>query len=773
MSDKYINSYGRFIVRWRWLVVLLCFALIGVVGSGVGKLGFNTDYRIFFGPDNPQLATQDNLEATYTKVDMVMIGLKSSKDGVFTRRMLGIVHDITEQAWMFPSVLRVDSLANYQHTEATEDDLVVDDLVRDAAGLSNEDIEKIRQIALTEPSLVNRLVSEDEQTTQIMLTFQPADTQPDTLKKIVTPIREMAARIEKDNPDVEVALSGTVMMSVAMTEAAEADSNTLVPVMFVVIAITLLVFLRSVTGMIISMVVVFFSVIFALGMTGHYGFLLNIASASAPIIIVTIAVADAIHLMATFYGNMRRGMAKHDAVVESLRVNFQPVFITSVTTAIGFLSLNFNDSPPFNHLGNIAALGVFAAWMFANTLLPALAAILPTGPLGKERREQVILENYVEWVIERRNVILVSMIAVSIAAAAFIPRLVYNDNFVTFFSENIEFRRDSDFMVKNLVGPYTMELSVSSGQDGGIAEPDYLRQLEEFTDWLKAQPEVVHVFSIVDVMKRLNMNMHGDDPAWYKLPEERNLAAQYLLLYEMSLPYGLDLNNQIDIGKSATRVTTSLGNVNTTHMIALKQRTDQWFADRQGTDRIITEGGSSPGIIFAYLTRRTFDSMFVGTGVAFFLISFCLVVALRSFRLGLISIVPNVLPAVAGFGIWAIVVGEVGIFASVVTATALGLIVDCTVHFLSKYRRGKVEKGLGTEDAVRYAFAMVGSPLWISSLVLICGFVTLGFSDYLINAKMGLLTALVIAVALVTDFLLLPTILLFVDKKGSKKDVSA
>ncbi|WP_417317278.1 efflux RND transporter permease subunit [Emcibacter sp.] len=773
MSDKYIVSYGRFIVRWRWLVAFLCIAVTGIVGSGVTKLGFNTDYRIFFGPDNPQLATQDNLEANYSKVDLVTIGLKSSEKSVFTRQMLGIVKEVTEQAWLFPSVTRVDSLANYQHTEATEDDLIVDDLVREAADLSDEDLEKIRRIALSEPSLLNRLVSEDGETTQIMVTVQPADTQPDTLKKIVTPIRKMAAQIEKDHPDVEVALSGTVMMSVSMPEAAEADSKTLVPAMFIVIAVTMLVFLRSVSGMIISMVVVFSSVVFALGITGHYGFLLNIASVSSPVIIVTIAVADAIHLLATFYVNMRRGMDKHDAVVESLRINFQPVLITSVTTAIGFLSLNFNDSPPFNHLGNISAIGVFAAWIFSITMLPSLMAIVPTGSLGKTTREHIVMEKYVEWVIGRRNSILAGMVIICIAVAAFIPRLVYNDNFVTFFSENVEFRRDSEFMIDNLVGPYTMELSVSSGQEGGIAEPDYLIQLEEFTGWLKAQPEVVHVFSIVDVMKRLNKNMHGDDPAWYRLPEERNLAAQYLLLYEMSLPYGLDLTNQIDIGKTATRVTASLGPVNTSDMISLTHRTREWFAACQGEGRIMTEGGTSPGIIFAFLTRRTFDSMFIGTGLAFVLISLCLVVALRSFKLGLISIVPNVLPAVAAFGLWAILYGEIGIFASVVTATALGLIVDCTVHFLSKYRRGNLEKGLGAEDSVRYAFAMVGSPLWISSLVLVCGFATLGLSDYLINAKMGLLTALIIAVALVTDFLLLPTILLFVDKKGSKKDADA
>jgi len=375
-----------------------------------------------------------------------------------------------------------------------------------------------------------------------------------------------------------------------------------------------------------------------------------------------------------------------------------------------------------------------------------------------------MMSRYVEWVMHRRQYILIgSLIIVAVSALA-MTRLVYNDKFVEFFSPNLQFRQDSDFLMDNLTGVYTMEFSIPSGEEGGIANPAYLKKLEEFANWLGKQPEVRHVMTFSDVMKRLNRNMHGDDPAYYRLPESRELAAQYLLLYEMSLPYGLDLNNQIDVGKSATRFTAILGNINTGQMKDLKWRSEAWLR-QNAPPEMQPRGATSVNLIFAFLTKRTFDSMFWGTGLAFLLISASLVVALRNLKLGVISLIPNMIPVVVAFGIWAVINGELGMYAASVTATALGLIVDCTVHFMSKYLRGKREKNLGTEDAVRYAFSMVGTALWVSSLVLIVGFSSLMLSDFSMNSKMGALTALIIGVALVMDFLLLPVLLLYLDKK--------
>ena len=487
------------------------------------------------------------------------------------------------------------------------------------------------------------------------------------------------------------------------------------------------------------------------------------ASASAPVIIMTLAIADAVHIFVIIFREMRRGMKRHEAVVESLRVNFQPVFLTSFTTVIGFMSLNFSDAPPFHDLGNMSAIGVIAAWILSITFLPALAAILPIRVKTQLVEKSAVAEKIGEFVIRRRTPLLLGMITLSLGLTALTPTLELDDRFVEYFDESIQFRVDSDYATENLTGVYLIEYSIGAGETGGISEPEYLKKLEGFVTWARAQPDIVHVNAISDVMKRLNKSMHSDDPSYYRMPEQRDLAAQYLLMYEMSLPYGLDLNSQINVDKSATRVTFTTADISSNRLREIAKEGQMWLRDF-GTPTMETVG-SGASVMFANITYRNIREMLLGTFVAFVLISVALLATLRSFRLGFISLLPNLLPVFMTFGVWAILYGRIGMSAAVVTATALGLIVDATVHFLSKYERGRQEKELGTVESVRYAFSTVGTALWVTTAILICGFGILGLSAFKINSEMGTLTAIAIAIALVVDFLMLPPLLMLIDRR--------
>jgi uncharacterized protein len=351
---------------------------------------------------------------------------------------------------------------------------------------------------------------------------------------------------------------------------------------------------------------------------------------------------------------------------------------------------------------------------------------------------------------------------ISLILISFIPRLELDDRFIQWFDKSVPFRVDTDFATANLTGPYVLEFSIESGESGGISEPEYLQRLEAFTAWLRAQPEITHVNSFADVMKRLNKSMHADDPGWYRLPDKRDLAAQYLLLYEMSLPYGLDLNSQIDLDKSASRLTVTLDTLPQKQIIEVIERIEAWLTENMPPAMQAKATGTI--VMFVNLAIRNIISMLSGTALAFVLISLTLVIALRSIRLGLISLIPNFIPALVTFGLWAVFVGEIGIIASMITATSMGLIVDDTVHILSKYRLAKHEHGLGTHDAIRFSFSHVGKALWVTTLIMVAGFLVLAFSSYKLNVDMGVLTATAVSVALATDFLLLPALLMFMDK---------
>ncbi|RTZ59389.1 MAG: RND transporter, partial [Gammaproteobacteria bacterium] len=417
--------------------------------------------------------------------------------------------------------------------------------------------------------------------------------------------------------------------------------------------------------------------------------------------------------------------------------------------------------------GNVVAIGVLAAFILTVTFLPALMSVLPARARKQGDIGSRVMARLGNWVVTHQKRLLWGSLLLAAILVAQVPRNSLNDNFVEYFDSTIKFRQDTDVVDKYLSGLYRINYSLDAKEPGGVSKPAFLASVQRFEEWLKTRPEVKHVNSITDIFRRLNKNMHGDDPAYYRLPESRELAAQYLLLYEMSLPYGLDLNNQINVDKSATRLSVSLPVMSTNKVLAFEETAREWMLKNTPD---IHSYGSSPTIMFAHIGYRNIRSMLTGTSIALVLISMILIFAFRSFKLGLVSLIPNLVPAAVGFGIWGMTVGEVGLALSVVTGMTLGIVVDDTVHFMSKYLRARREQGLSAEDAIRYAFRSVGWALFVTSVVLVAGFLILTLSHFKLNSQMGLLTAVIIAIALIADFFLLPPLLMAVDKDQPKEN---
>jgi uncharacterized protein len=755
-------AFGVWVVRWRWPVLLLSVAFALASGFGAQKLAFNNDYRVFFSDENPELQAFEELQRTYTKIDNVLFAVAPQDGQVFTPQILDALEKLTAEAWQLPFVLRVDSITNYQHTEATEDDLVVADLVEGAANFDSEQLKKVQDIALSEPILRNFLVAADGRTTGVNVTFQMPEKSLDEVPQAMAAARELAVRLEAEYP-VKIYLSGMVALNNAFFEMSMQDMSSLVPLMYLIIIVFSYVLVRSISATIGVVLVLMLSLMTAMGLAGWAGIQLTPPSAAAPTIIMTLAVADSIHVLVSLMAALRRRLSKKEAIVESLRLNLQPIILTSVTTAIGFMSMNFSDSPPFGDLGNITAVGVLAALFYSVTFLPAFLSLMPVkARLGKDSTD-AMLGRFADFVVRRRRPVLLGSLAVAALLLAFVPRNVLNDDFVGYFNEKVVFRQDADYTAEHLTGIYQLQYSLPAKGSNGVSDPQFLIKAAAFTQWLRDQPEVLHVDSITDTFKRLNMNLHGDDPDYYRLPEQRDLAAQYLLLYELSLPYGLDLNNRLNIDKSSTQIVATLDDMNTEQLREMAKRGENWLRQNApGMEAI----GIGPAVMFAYISQRNIKSMLFGTLAAAALISGILVFALKSLRIGAISLVPNLLPAGLAFGIWGIFVAELNMAVSMVSGMTLGIVVDDTVHFLSKYLRARREDGLDAADAVRYAFTSVGRAILVTSFILVAGFMVLAQSNFAMNSWMAMLTAIAIGMALLADFLLLPTLLLRLDRQA-------
>ncbi|GHD40900.1 RND transporter [Thalassobaculum fulvum] len=768
--DRHVTGYAEWLIRWRWAVVAVSLVIALAAAAGGQFLGFSTNYRVFFSPQNPQLQAFESLQRIYVREDNISIVIRPHQGNVFQPGLLRDVRALTEDAWKVPYATRVDSLTNFQNSTAEGDDLAVRDLVPADSPLDAADLVRIREAALAEPLIRDRLIAPDARTLSVNITVTLPLKSETEVPESMAYARRLVDGFRQAHPEVRVALTGSVALNHAFSESAEHDIATLVPLMYGVLLLVMGVLLRSIAGTVATLLVIGLSAASAMGLAGWLGILLTPPSVTAPTIILTLAIADSIHILITMLQNMRRGADKRTALVESLRINFEPVFLTSLTTFIGFLSLNFSDAPPFRDLGNITAIGVAAAWIYSIGFLPALMAILPVRVKQRPIGYAGAMDRLADFVVGRRRAVLAVMVAVVAVLVALVPRIELNDQFVNYFDRSIPFRQDTDFAMEHLSGIYQAQWSLPAPGPGGISDPDYLARVEDFADWLRAHDIVVHVQTITDIFSRLNKNMHGDDPAWYRLPQERDLAAQYLLLFEMSLPYGLDLNNQINVDKSATRIVATLENITTNELRSLDDAAAVWLSENLPSAAGTTASG--PFVMFAYIAKRNIEGMLTGTFAAFVLISLTLMAALRSVRLGLISLVPNLVPAFMAFGVWSVLVGQIGLASSVVTATSLGIIVDATVHFLSKYQRARRTSGASAEQAVRYAFSTVGTALWVTTAVLIAGFAVLSLSTFEINASLGQLTALTLFMGIVADFLLLPTLLLLLAGRGGRDSES-
>ncbi len=754
--DRYID----FILRRKWLVAGLATLVLVVAAAGAPGTTISSSYRVLFGKDNPDLLAFDELQDTYSASRSALIAVSPREGSVFTREALAAVEQLTEAAWKTPHSVRVNSLTNYFHSEAVDDDLTIAPLVENAVSLSDAELGRIRDIALNEPELVGQLVAGDGRTAGVVISFALSEPEEPAWAEISSYLSDLLNESEASHPDLAYFLTGNVIMNQAFTDAAQ-DAEKLIPIVFIVILAIALLLLRSVYATLSITILLIFTVLSAMGVAGWLRTMLTPVSASVPIIIMTVGVAHSIHIVTIALSGMRQGLERNAALAKSLSDNLYPVFLTTATTAIGFLSLNTSSSPPFHVLGNLVALGVLFTFVYSVTLLPALLSILPLRVKLSGTGDMSFFDHLGDFVVARRKVLLWSGTLVVLALGVGVTRNELSDNWLHHFDDRYTFRTDTDFIIGNLTGLDRLEYSLSAGREGGITDPEYLRAVDAFAEWYRTQPEVHHVQSFPDIMKRVNENMHGDDPAFYRIPDDPELAAQFLLLYEFSLPFGADLNDRMDIAKSATRMTVALENTSTRDHLDIDARARNWL---RANAPELTSPASGFTMISAHMSSQNITNMLAGTILAVGLISLILLLVFRNIRVGLICLVPNFVPAIMAFGLWGHLVGHIGLGASVVAAIAIGIIVDDTIHFLTKYLRAR-RQGQSSAEAVRITFRNVGPALSTTTIILTAGFLVFSSSGYEPSATLGYMVALTISFALIADFLLLPPLLMAIDRK--------
>lgn len=730
---------------------MLSLLVVALLGAGAGRLSFDPRYGTFFEADDPQLLAFEHLRDVFAPSDSIVFIVDGGPEGVFTADRLQMLETLTDDAWALPFAIRVDSLVNYPHSRADGDLVEIAPLVEDAASLSAAERAEVARAARAAPEIAGRLLSPDGRYAAVAVTVI---TEGDPLlasQELIDASRALAADMEARWPGVTLHLGGIVAMNHAFSESSLGDAGTLMPLMFVLMVIGLAWLLGAWPPVLAIVVTLLASVVAALGAVGWMGLVLTTPTAIAPIIIITVAIADGVHIV---LGQRASSRGPHLGLRESIDENLRPVVLTTLTTAAGFLSMNFSAVPPFRDLGNLVAIGVLIAGALSLTLLPGLLRMMPhAGRLP--RLTQVSMTPFVNLMLRRRGRVGAAVCLTLLALLPGIARLQINDDFVGYFDPDLPFRQAAELTDEHLSGMYEIEYQLLAPAPGAIHDPRWLAEVEAFTDWLRAQPETAHVLAWTDVLRRLNRTLNGDDPAYDRLPEDASTAAQYTLLYELSLPLGLDLTNMIAPDYGSARQLVTLRNMDSRRVLDFEARASAWLA---ANAPLVDERHGGINLMFAHISERNVRAMIEGNLLAVAVIALMLAWALRSAWLAIASMLTNLIPVAAAFAVWGWFVGDVGLALSTAFGMTLGIVVDDTVHLLSRYRRA-VDRGESPEDAVRAALLGVGPALVVTTLILLAGFACLAASSFAINGQLARITMITIALALVFDLLALPLLM--------------
>ncbi|MFT6732742.1 MAG: putative RND superfamily exporter protein [Polaribacter sp.] len=760
LSENHTAKFIDWIVNHPKIILIITLFLVTGFAIGLKNLSISNDFRVYLSEDNPQLQAFDSFESNYVKSDSATFVITAKEGDLFNKTALTLIHELTERSWLVQSAYRVSSLSNYQYSQSKDDDITTAYFIEDPEDLTNDKVKELRSIAFKEKRLVHSLLTKDGKLSVIIINLH-LDKQNANASISVTEEMELVRdEFRVKYPNIQIDNGGSTAFNTTLARAVESDLSRLMPLSYLIIFVGLFIFLRSVMGASAIFVLITSCLLCTFGFFGWVAPVLTPIAGFAPSILLSIMVADSVHVLVTYFNQLRQGKTKKESVFESLSLNLMPIFVTSITTIIGFLSLNFSSSPPYRDLGNMVAFGVLIALLFSLLLLPSLLIVMPSKQTFTHKQNNWIT-GFAEFVINRKKELLILVTSFVVTLAIFIPSNKLSDNWSNYFDDSFPVVKLVSRIDGYLTGVNTLEYSLKSNTKKGIFDPAYLTQLDDFETWYLTQDKIVAVTSLSQLMKDLNRLMHDDDKAWESIPQSSELAAQYLLFHEFGLPEGMGLNNLVTIHKDASRFSASMTFAGSEELLAMDEKAQFWL--KENAPAIKTSPATGLGIVFAHIADRNINSILMGTFLALIGISIVLMLVLKSVKYGLISLIPNLIPAVMAYGFWGMTFGFVDIALSIVACSTLGIVVDDTVHFLHKYILAR-KSGKNAEDSIRESFSKVGIALLTTSVVLASGFIILSVSHMNTSAVIGSLMAITLVFALVVDLLLLPPLLLYLDR---------
>ena len=758
------KDFAKLLIKYRYLSIGLVLIAVCLLATGLTKLTFNPDLETYFPEGHPAVIRYNEIDDMFIPTDNLIIAVHSNEGTLFNGDSLKVIEELTKKSWTIPYSVRVDSLTNYSYVKSVNDDLIVEPFIEEAEKKSIEFFEKRENLVAGEDIIYKSLISEDKKTSVVSIIVDPpGPNKEDQNSELINYILGFIEPIKESNENLDIRLLGNPYLDYISPRIVKAEMPVVMPLMLLLIFFIVFLMIRSYVAVLATFVVILMSLIATFGSIGILGSPLNQMVTTIPILIITLALADCIHLFSIYFQNRVKGISSKESMEKSLEMNIQPLFLTTISTCIGFLCLNFIEVAPLRDFGNAVAIGIGFAFIFTIFFIAPIVSFFEVKTASKVTKQTRFSTSVGSFILKNGNKLIFSITSISFLILLCIPMNELDENPTQMYAEGFtSFSSDTLWLDEKLSVTFPVNF-LATNKEGQVSDPDFLKILDKFSVWLEEREQVNHVTSLANNMKNLNKSMHGDDPEWKKIPENADLSAQYLFFYEMSLPMGLDLNSSISQDRKSTKISATLKDMSANEFKEFNNEV-LGYLRQNNLENMISEP-SSFRVIFTYMVEAIVNSLLYGLFIGILLITLIIGLFFRSYLLPALSIFPNILPIGMGFGLWGLFVGDVGFMVAVGMGSTLGVIVDFTVHFLSKYELARKEFKKSVEESVIYSFETVGFALIIMTVVLALGFSVLNLVTFIPIQDFAKFSVICFIGGLIINFLFLPNLLMKFDKR--------
>lgn len=765
-----MKSYIEWIIKYRVAVIGLTILITVLAVFQARSIEIIIDPSTMMPQSHPYVSTSTQVEEVFGSKHVVVIGITPKQGDIYQPVVLEKVQRITAAFLQVPGVVKENLLSlsakRAKNIAGTAEGLEVKSLMATVPATASQ-MSALRAAVEKNPVYLNIIVSTDAKTTAIIVEFKD---EPGGFRNIMDKVQPIVERERDATVDINI---GGLPNFLARIEIYSERMGIFLPIAFLILCLVLFEAFRTKQGLILPLVTAVLAVVWGVGVMGASGIPMDVFNATTPILILAIATGHAVQLLKRYYEEYYRLREKtklsprdanQQAVVISL-TRVGPVMIAAGTVAsLGFFSLMVFEISTVRTFGFFTGLGILAALILEMTFIPALRSIL-----APPKDRAIILQTRVRvwdritgvianWVTGPHRVKVYGGVLLFVVVALIgMTRIIEDNSVKKYFSPDQSFQKDDEVLNQSLGGTNTLYLLIEGKTDDAIKNPQTLQAIDDLQRFLEAQPNVGKTISIADFIKRMNQAMHGDDPNFFKIPEDGQLVSQYLLLYSMSGDPG-DFDSYVDYDYRMAKLTAFVKTDSTAYIEQLIQKVNEFSATRFSDEVRVRIGGSAPqdaALNEAMVEGKILNILQIGAVV--FVISSLI---FRSLVAGFMVLLPLLIAVIANFGLmgWSGIL--LNIPTSLTSAMAVGIGADYAIYLIYRLRE-ELASEPNEEAAVRNVLRTAGEAILFVAVAVAAGYGVLLFSfGFYIHMWLAILIAAAMMVSALSALLLIPALIL-------------